>query len=423
MIRNAARWASVQSLSSTPPIPLLLGWTRLWWADGPNTQALGLVQGDSSFYWPDEVIGQNFQSFGFEYNAAATQTNGRPSMRLNSTNTNKVNFGLSIPRPYSIIIVAYTPSVSTAHYITDGFDGSSRVIIGSPNFSAKYSFFAGTHVQSAQAPTVGLKTFHAFNPASGLGTMKVNGDQVLAGLPGTNAVTGLSLNGAYDSFVGGGGHSYYAMIGYYPGDIREDPNWPDFVDWALAEYGVVLGAVASDNFNRANATSLGTASGGLVWNNYGIRDFAISNNQAVLGSGASTGSQYVNTLPFGSADGTISVILGGTSANGNAGVAWRVLDNLNFLRVVYDSGRIYIDRRSSGTFIGIADFAHTLTGADEIKAIFSGDALEVLVNGVSKYAGTQTFNQTETSHGIAFSTGGSSSAVGYTLDDLTFVPA
>lgn len=166
-------------------------------------------------------------------------------------------------------------------------------------------------------------------------------------------------------------------------------------------------SLPSDDFNRANAASLGTSSSGHVWDEHGTA-WSINANRCV----PPLISDYkVVTLDADQADVTITatVIPAGTP---DLGLCARVVDanNLVFFDIVEVGGHwiCRVFQRLGGSFTGLTSLVDPVTELVDNTTPFTatltvtGDAGEAFINGVSQgtWTGLDSSLLSATSHGL-----------------------
>lgn len=140
--------------------------------------------------------------------------------------------------------------------------------------------------------------------------------------------------------------------------------------------------LGTDNFDRANASSLGVSSAGQTWVTTG--NWTVANNQAVPGTGENTA-----LIDAGHADTHAAVDLSGFAANAWPGILTRYQDTDNYYLVEVDeaNNRINLLRRSGGTNTLLSQFtatpalAATTRLAVTARAISGGVAISIIANG------------------------------------------
>lgn len=161
----------------------------------------------------------------------------------------------------------------------------------------------------------------------------------------------------------------------------------------------------SDNFDRANSTSLGTPSdGGSAWAG-SSSTYGTTSNQAYL-----SGSAGWNTavwLEASSATGHAQITyISGTSVN--SGILARIVDAQNFILGQFTGTAFFIFKRVAGTFTQIGpSFSGTLTANDVIRITASGNSLSLQVNGITRISGTDAAHNTATKWGFVENNGNS----------------
>jgi hypothetical protein len=154
----------------------------------------------------------------------------------------------------------------------------------------------------------------------------------------------------------------------------------------------------SDNFNRADASSLDTPSdGGSAWSQLAGAG-AISSNQAAM----TTGSTATAVLEAGMADCKVQYVAGNAGGSSAAAVV-RATDASNYIRVYFLTGfRGHIYKREAGTETVLqAGVGGTLNAGDVCTVECNGNVITAKVGGVTLATTTTAFNNTATKHGIA----------------------
>lgn len=162
-----------------------------------------------------------------------------------------------------------------------------------------------------------------------------------------------------------------------------------------------------DDFNRASADTLGgTSREGRLWNNFDIG--ANASVWGPKGDGTATmktaGSSWQIVGVDGLAsDGTISAVLASFTGSRWGGLAFRVLDGNNHLRVAELSGsssRIVLQKRSGGSTTTIATSQTLPQPGGEISVSFVGTQVEVKYDGATIITASDSEFVGETVHGF-----------------------
>jgi len=222
----------------------------------------------------------------------------------------------------------------------------------------------------------------------------------------TNAtVSGLTASTAYDFRVSG---------------VNSTGTGPASTVVTKSTGAAIIGF--TDNFNRANATTLGNTSGteSKPWEIIGGGTWSIASNAAVLSTAATADSFAV--VDANSANGTFTTTLK-TVGNRTGGLGVRVQDYDNNItvnaRVSGSDAHYRLLKKVGGTTTALAT-ATTATSADgDIVAVTtSGSSIIVKVNGVEIFNTTVTDMQTATKFGLY----ASNFAVGNLVwEDVSFV--
>jgi hypothetical protein len=170
-------------------------------------------------------------------------------------------------------------------------------------------------------------------------------------------------------------------------------------------------SLAADNFNRADAATLGTSSSGHLWTSHGT-PFTLSSNAAHPPSGIT--DYTIDSLNGGTADVTVSCTITPRDLGHDfdAGLAGRVVDNNNFVFLdISRSGSVLLTRtfqRVGGSFTGLTSLVNPIAAAGTpmlVELVLSGDAGESFIDGVSmgSFSGLNGALLTPTRHGIVTS--------------------
>lgn len=188
-----------------------------------------------------------------------------------------------------------------------------------------------------------------------------------------------------------------------------------------AGYRPPAGSLPSDNFNRADAATLGTSSSGHVWNEYGTA-WSIASNRCVP---PSTGGYKFATLDASTPDVTVTATIN-PAASPDLGLAARVVDvsNLVFFDIVWVSDHwiCRVFQRVAGSFTGITALVNPVAGLADNTTPFTAaltvdaDAGEAFINGASQgtWSGLDSSLLTATAHGL-----GGNEVVSSTFDSFS----
>jgi hypothetical protein len=178
------------------------------------------------------------------------------------------------------------------------------------------------------------------------------------------------------------------------------------------------GATVTDSFDRANASTLGTADSGQAWTtNAGV--FSIASNQA---SSSSSGGSFTATLDAGIADidMRIDVVIG--ASNSNPGVVFRSVDISNFWHFTVAAGSWFLYKRVANSYTSMGSGSGPGSGTHTVRVVAVGSNIEVYINGFSKITTTDASHSTATKHGLGTSLL-SGNGSGCQFNDLTITPA
>lgn len=161
---------------------------------------------------------------------------------------------------------------------------------------------------------------------------------------------------------------------------------------------------ATDNFNRADAGSLGTSSGGQTWTNGGAGHFAIASNKAVAVFTA--GQLTVAWLETGLADFTLTCDIVG-SATTEVGLVFRLVDSANHWLILANQGTFALYKVTAGGFTNLGGLPACPNGAGvtfTIKVVCSGSSIQTSIDSgsgfVAKHSVTDSYLSTATKVGL-----------------------
>jgi hypothetical protein len=167
----------------------------------------------------------------------------------------------------------------------------------------------------------------------------------------------------------------------------------------------------ADTFNRSDSTTLGTSSSGHTWVNL-VAGMGVQSNRAYRVSGAP-----VATIECGQSDGTVTGKF--TTVAASSGLVFRSTGsgyNTLYFRINSAGTEYQIQYFDGATTVLASGGAVTPTNGDNLKVVLSGANIKAYVNDVLLYDVNSSLYQTNTKHGIHFSTAGSP-----TMDDWAFV--
>lgn len=173
--------------------------------------------------------------------------------------------------------------------------------------------------------------------------------------------------------------------------------------------------LASDNFNRANAGSLGTSSSGHAWTDSG-GTWTLSGNTA-HGPALSGGNYALSSVNAGAADVDITVTVA-LSGGVDVGIAARVIDSDTFIYMDFtESGADFITRtfqRVGGSFTGLTSLVGPFSATSPItlRLVCVGSSGEAFVQGASvgTWSSLHASLVTPTKHGLAIGSNSSANA-------------
>jgi hypothetical protein len=177
--------------------------------------------------------------------------------------------------------------------------------------------------------------------------------------------------------------------------------------------------LASDDFNRVDATTLGTSDSYAGGTNlpYSLSGtgavFSIVSNQAKQTGGSACSA----VLDVSQSDVTVQVTLGVQDSGGNYGCVAR-WDTTNHSGIVFHATNKKIYTYVSGGYTSIGDASQSFVAGDVVKMTLKGQNITLYRNGTQVATATTVVNQTATKHGI-----GSFGASTATWDNLIIASA
>lgn len=172
-----------------------------------------------------------------------------------------------------------------------------------------------------------------------------------------------------------------------------------------------LEPISTDDFDRANSTSLGTDDQGNSWVET-AGDWFISSNQARCTTPVNNANNFL-TIEVSEADVDIElgIPVAAATVSQNAGILFRYSNTSNWWRFVLSrsAGGVlgwFLQKSVAGSTTTIASGSvGALTGT--LRVIADGDSIEAFVNGASVYSGSgHTDLSSNTKHGVKlYSTG------------------
>lgn len=174
-------------------------------------------------------------------------------------------------------------------------------------------------------------------------------------------------------------------------------------------------AATADNFNRANALTLGsTPTGGHPWTVYSPDSaavYGIDSNQAYLQT--QSGNEGHATFDDALADFTMTITVAHDVASGT-GVLFRYADTANYWLIFDNAGTWNVDYCQAGSFHAVGTAGPAASG-DILRIDCRGTSISLAVNGTTTFTTTSSLFATATKKGLW--TG--SLGVGSRWDDLT----
>lgn len=166
-----------------------------------------------------------------------------------------------------------------------------------------------------------------------------------------------------------------------------------------SEVSVVVGqvTVASDNFNRADATATSpttgligqsTPVGSKTWLNFaGVGFWNVASNKATCGSAVGRAG-----IDAGVHDCTVQADIDPGASLSESGLVLCWVDANNFIKLMLDPGGspvdYYLQKRVANVDINVNHATGTETGSRTVKVVISGSTYDVYVNGAFKFSGT-----------------------------------
>ncbi|MGX2958056.1 hypothetical protein JNUCC23_02035 [Peribacillus sp. JNUCC 23] len=157
--------------------------------------------------------------------------------------------------------------------------------------------------------------------------------------------------------------------------------------------------IAKDSFNRADSTSLGNAETGQPWIVQASEVYEIKNNAVNLKTGGINYSQILVNTP--KSDGVLFLDVKFYS-NEKGGIVFRNRDNSNFLHYVITPTGLELTKyvANTATLLGNYGFTPAHGTVYKLVVVLNGDIITAYIDGVQKIQVAETYNKTETKHGI-----------------------
>lgn len=159
--------------------------------------------------------------------------------------------------------------------------------------------------------------------------------------------------------------------------------------------------LAQDTFQRANASSWGTASDGHVWATVaGSPTLAISSNEGTALTGAFA-TDAVMLLGSGTTK-PINFLMRMKIINGNGGAVWRYQSSGNYYRLVCETGTAYLQKAVSGSVSTITTASGTFNVFVWLRVVSNNNdiAITLWADGSSE-PGTPTISTTDSTYTTA----------------------
>jgi len=176
---------------------------------------------------------------------------------------------------------------------------------------------------------------------------------------------------------------------------------------ALAYYFV-------DDFNRADASVLGTTSfGAKAWATFaGTVAAPTTATWNILSGKAYTSVSQADAcaiITSASTDGTLELVISTQSTGyGDSGLVFRYVDQDNFWLLWADktSGKYKVMKKSGGTFTTVFTSTVSLADGDVLRVVLAGNVITSFINGVQIHTVTDAAFNTSVKHGMRMSSTG-----------------
>lgn len=191
-------------------------------------------------------------------------------------------------------------------------------------------------------------------------------------------------------------------------------NWQQLLQTAANQGGgpAVITTYVSDAFNRADsALTLGSADVGGAWTE-AVGTWGISSNAAYQVVSVGQDLAYIDS---GVANCTIRCTYS-VAAQNSQRITARISDTSNYLILQTESNnayKLYKFVAAAGTLLG--NYNATPANGDALMMVLNGSNIDVYLNGVLRISASDSFNSTQTPHGI----GGANNATGARWDDFS----
>jgi predicted phosphodiesterase len=155
--------------------------------------------------------------------------------------------------------------------------------------------------------------------------------------------------------------------------------------------------LVSDTFNRADG-SVGLAETGQQWVAQS-GTYAIKSNKLVKTVSGATFDQIV----IDSGNPNVAVDVDFVWKTGNTGgLTLRNSDVSNFIQTIITASGLELRKAVAGVYTSLGNYAFTPVNNTtyHFKAILNGDSIKILLDGVERINVTETFNNTQTKHGL-----------------------
>lgn len=165
------------------------------WLVADNASSFSFSSGVVVSQWNDESGNSNHVTQGTvskQPTRVAAVLNSKAVVRFDGTDDSLARtFGAALTQPTTVLIVAKTAVVEEA-YLLDGSTSSNRHAVFFAPTTSRWSYSAGTSVNSATASDTAFHVVAAiFNGTAS--TLRVDGVEVSSSTPGTGTMAGITL--------------------------------------------------------------------------------------------------------------------------------------------------------------------------------------------------------------------------------------
>ena len=184
--------------------PTDIGWHSLFWAEGPDFQALGYTDGATLTSWPNETAEVDATSVTGTpfYVASEAALNSQPAVDIivaEGLQTGTFTSAPSYTSGVSLVAIARIVTTSNA-FIADGITSTTRNAMYQANSAPdSWAIYAGASVLGGAKDTNAHLFVGYFDGNVGTDTMTVDGAGNVSGAAGAQTLTGLSIGRHYSS--------------------------------------------------------------------------------------------------------------------------------------------------------------------------------------------------------------------------------